>query len=206
MALAAKSLFISVQDYLEGEKMSEVRHEYLDGEVLAMSDESRRHNRIAFNTARQLDEHLEDSDCEIYFESGKLQIAPLNYFYYPNVVVTCEKADNDESMVTSPRLVIEVLSPSTSATDLREKAVAYRQRKSLREYLILEQNAMKALLWRREKRKQWSQWNRYEIAANEMLELSSIDFRVKLSALYRGVSLPSAVSSPPARKRPASKQ
>jgi hypothetical protein len=115
MALAAESLFISVQDYLEGEKMSEVRHEYLDGDV------------------------------------------------------------------------------------------AYRQLKSLREYLILEQDSMKAVLWRREKREQWSQWNRYEIPANEILELSSIDFCVKLSALHRGVSFPPTVSSPPARKRPASK-
>lgn len=202
MGLAAKSLFISVRDYLEGEKTSDVRHEYLDGEVFAMSGESRRHNRIAFNIAKQLDEHLEESDCEVYFESVKLQIAPLNYFYYPDVVVTCEKDDVDEYVITSPRLVVEVLSPSTSALDQREKAISYRQVKSLREYLILEQESVRAVLWRREKRGQWS---RYEIGAEGTLELSSIDFSVKLSALYRGVIFPRPVSSSPVRKKPASK-
>ncbi len=189
MGLPAKFTRISVAEYLAGEQVSEVRHEYLDGEIFAMAGESRRHNRIAGNIFSRLRSHLEDDDCEVFFESVKVQIAALNHFYYPDVVVTCESDDDDEYIITNPRLVVEVLSPTTSATDLREKLFSYRHLKGLREYLILEQESIKAILWRRGKRGQWS---RQEFGGDEELQLESIDLKVQLSDLYRSVKFPKA--------------
>lgn len=187
MGLLAKFTRISVEEYLAGEKVSEVRHEYVDGEIFAMAGESRRHNRIAGNIYGRLQSHPGNSDCDVFFESVKVQIAVLNSFYYPDVAVTCESGDDDEYVITSPRLVVEVLSPTTSATDLREKLFSYRHLKSLREYLILEQDSIRAILWRRGKRGQWS---KQEISGDEELQLESVELSLKLSELYRGVKFP----------------
>ncbi len=71
---------ISVKDYLEGEKISRVRHEYIDGEVYAMAGTSKNHNRIIKNILRNLENHLSGSDCEPFFVDIKVRVEKLNRF------------------------------------------------------------------------------------------------------------------------------
>ena len=90
MALANVKRKITTSDYLEGEKISEIKHEYIYGEVFAMAGTSDRHNRIAGNFFSKIDNHLSDSDCETFIESVKLK-ADAQTFYYPDVMVACDR-------------------------------------------------------------------------------------------------------------------
>jgi len=109
--------FISAKDYLEGEKTSPIRHEYLGGQIFAMSGGSEEHNRIALNVASFLRFHLRGSRCKTFIADMKVKIAiaenTSDIFYYPDVMVTCNPQDTEKYYKSFPCLIVEVLSPST---------------------------------------------------------------------------------------------
>lgn len=178
---------MTVAEYLESEKNGTVRHEYLDGEVYAMSGASKRHNLVSVNLLTQLRERLRGGPCQVFIVDVKLFIEALNFFYYADIVVTCDPEDADDYIVKRPVLVVEVESPSTAGIDRREKLMTYRKVESLREYLRLSQDSISAEVHRRDDAgKRWIE----QIAADQALRLESVDFSVALSALYEGVELP----------------
>jgi Uma2 family endonuclease len=117
MAMAEKVM--TVNEYLELEKHSEVRHEYVDGELLAMAGEKIRHNRIAGKTLRLLADLAEARGCLVLTENIKVRTKDTKY-RYPDVVITCETI-SDEYMVLEPWALFEVLSESTAETDATTK-------------------------------------------------------------------------------------
>ena len=131
--------FFGVEEYLQLEEKSEMRHEYLGGQIFAMSGGSKEHNLIAGNIYSRLRSHLRGSSCSVFMADMKVKIELANQandiFYYPDVVVTCDDQDQDRFFLNYPCLIIEVLSPSTETTDKREKLVNYktleRDRKSV---------------------------------------------------------------------------
>jgi Uma2 family endonuclease len=181
MGVPKLRLKISVEDYLEGEKTSEIRHEYIDGEVFAMAGVKKRHNEINGNLLDRLRSHLKGSDCATYFVDVKVQVKKLNRFYYPDLVVVCGEDTESEYYVTRPNVVVEILSPSTAGTDRREKLFAYQEIESLSEYLMIDQDTHFAELYRRRDDGLWS-WIIFE--SGEDLELASIDFKMPMSELY----------------------
>src|SRR5215210_9413337 len=140
MSLPKERQSLSVGGYLEGERDSEVRHEYVAGQAYAMAGASARHNRIALNIAGRLNDLLADGECEAFMSDMKVRVAP-DLFYYPDVVVACDPAGGDPYVRAEPRLVVEVLSPSTERTDRREKLAAYQSCPSLQEYALVSQDA-----------------------------------------------------------------
>lgn len=142
---------ISIEDYLEGEKVSQVKHEYLDGEIYAMAGTSKSHNRIVGNLYKKLISRLQGSGCDTFFVDIKVRVEKLNRFYYPDIVVVCGEDNEDEYYAVKPTLIIEILSPSTKLTDRREKMFAYKEIESLEEYVLIEQNRMYAEIYRRRK-------------------------------------------------------
>src|SRR2546421_12532355 len=104
--------YLSVADYLAGERDVDVRHEYVDGQVYAMAGASDRHNRIALNIASRLNDQLADDRCEAFMADMKVRVTE-DLYYYPDVVVTCDPPGGDPYFRTQPRLIVEVLSPST---------------------------------------------------------------------------------------------
>jgi Uma2 family endonuclease len=130
----------SVEEYLSLEAGSNVRHEYLDGEILAMSGGSRNHNQIAQNLTRAFDE-LRSVGCRAYVTDLRLN-TPAGLYTYPNVMLICGEAmlthDNPET-VTNPLLIAEVLSDSTRDYDRMHKFDLYREIPSLRDYLLIDQ-------------------------------------------------------------------
>src|SRR5262245_32669255 len=92
---------MTVSEYLEMERASEIRHEYLDGEIYAMSGASKRHNRIGNNLHLHLDPHLRGGPCQVFTFDVEVYIEALNTFYYPDLVVSCDPEDNDEYFVKS---------------------------------------------------------------------------------------------------------
>ncbi len=178
---------ISAQDYLEGEKISQIKHEYLDGEVYEMAGTSIRHNRIIRNLLSRLNEKLDGSDCETFFVDIKVYVKKLNRYYYPDLLVVCGEINQNEHFTNSPLIIIEILSPSTALTDRREKMFAYKEIESLEEYILIEQNKIYAEIYRRRTDGLWS-W--IEFDENEEIEFDSIGFKTRMTDIYEGIELP----------------
>jgi len=114
--LATDPLYISPEDYLAAEETSPTRYEYRDGEVFAMTGGTLNHNVIIGNLFFALKSHLRGSGCRIFTENVKTRIKERNAFYYPDLVISCDDRDqpSDQQYIEYPRLIIEVLSPSTA--------------------------------------------------------------------------------------------
>src|SRR5438876_7868674 len=108
-AVAQSQQFLSVEDYLEGERFSEIRHEYVGGYVYAMAGASDDHNRIAGNIFGELRERLRGKRCEPFMADMKLKIAENEVFYYPDVLVACDPSDNATHFRERPTVIFEVL-------------------------------------------------------------------------------------------------
>lgn len=184
MALPKSVSYITIAEYLEGEKIADVRHEYVYGEVYAMAGESRRHNRIASNCFTMFGNHLENTNCETYFEGVKVQVRQAT-FYYPDVVVTCETDKEDEDYVLKfPCLIVEVLSPSTAATDKREKLIAYKLIDSLQEYAVVWQDEKRVELHRRND----DGWlTSFFLQDTDEVEFPSIGLKTTVAEIYRNI-------------------
>lgn len=178
---------ISAQDYLEGEKISQIRHEYLDGEVYQMAGTSIRHNEIIGNINEKLRRHLRGGKCRSLFTDIKVYVKKLNRYYYPDLLVVCGEINQGEHFTNSPLIIIEILSPSTALTDRREKMFAYKEIESLEEYVLIEQNKIYAEIYRRRADGLWS-W--IEFDEDEEIEFNSVDFRMVMKDIYEGIELP----------------
>jgi Uma2 family endonuclease len=148
---ATQNEFVSVEDYLAAEEASDVRHEYLGGLVYAMAGETRCHNRIVGNLYSAIGSRLRSRSCAIYFSDIRVNLDLRNdeYYYYPDIVVTCDKRDTHARFVRYPKLIIEVLSESTERTDKREKFFAYTSIPSLEEYILVSQAGPELTVFRR---------------------------------------------------------
>jgi len=171
---------LSPSEYLQQERDAEQRHEYLDGEIVAMAVGSRAHNLLATRVARLLGNHLEGSGCRVYQSDMKVRVERANRFYYPDVMVCCDPLgpDANEYFETAPRLIVEVLSPGTAANDDGEKRVNYQSLDSLDEYLLLDPETSDAVLYRRGGRF----WTRIALAPQDEVDLRSVGFRQALAA------------------------
>jgi len=128
---------ISIKDYLDGERRSQLRHEYVAGQVYAMAGASERHNRIALNLAFQLRTAARGGSCGVFMSDMKIRVRQGERFYYPDVALVCDATDQTEYYKDNPCLIAEVLSPATEATDRREKWLAYQELPTLRYYLLV---------------------------------------------------------------------
>jgi Uma2 family endonuclease len=128
--------------YLAGELESEVRHEFSDGTVIAMAGASRRHERVSMNLANRIYNYLREHPCEV-FKSGmklRLEIYGRTFFLYPDIIVSCDPFDGDAQFLSSPKLIIEVLSEN-EVRDRVEKFLIYQRIPSLEEYDVVSQSA-----------------------------------------------------------------
>lgn len=186
MGLAKLKTKISLEDYLEGEQISQIKHEYINGEVYAMAGASDRHHRICANVFIKLDAHLAESKCEAFMAEMKLK-ADEKTFYYPDVFVSCDKPIKSAFFREEPILIIEVVSPSTRQTDRREKLCVYQQIPTVREYVIIEQDKMIIELHRRQPDGRWITYFYNEGDLDEILEFQSVELKLTLEEIYRRV-------------------
>ncbi len=177
--------FISVPDYLQGEETSHIRHEYLGGQIFAMSGGSEEHNRIAGNIYASLLAHLRGSGCKTFIADMKVNLPiPQNtasLFYYPDVMVTCDPQDTEKYYKTRPCLIVEVLSPSTQNLDGREKRLNYQSLPSLQEYVLVSQEEMQVEVYRPNEAGNWS----FDIlGSQDSLELQSVGLTLTMADIY----------------------
>ena len=175
---------LSVEDYLEGEKTSPVRHEYIAGQVYAMAGSSARHNGIALNLATRLRPHLRGGPCRVFMSDVKARIEALDLFYYSDVMVSCDAEDRAEYFRSRPCLIVEVTSPSTESIDRREKLLAYQKLDSLREYVLIAQDEVKAHVYRRDDLGKW--WVQ-TLTETDELRMESVGLNIPLLELYENI-------------------
>lgn len=182
---------ISVADYLDGELRSPVRHEYIDGEVFAMSGSSRRHNLIVGNLFTAARTGARGRGCQVFANDMKVFIAARNIFYYPDVSCCCDPLDREDYFLTRPCFVVEVLSPSTAAIDRREKRLNYATLDSLREYVLVNQDQRRVDVYRRGADGAWSA---EKIEGHGTLQLNCVSLSLSLDDIYEDVELPPFVA------------
>ncbi len=177
--------FISITDYLEGEKISPIRHEYLGGQIFAMSGGSEEHNRIGGNIYASLLRHLRGSGCKTFIADMKVKISMAenssDIFYYPDVMVTFHPEDTEKYYKSFPCLIVEVLSPSTQDLDRREKRLNYQSLASLQEYVLVDQTEMKVEIYRR---LGVGHWSRESLGKEDFLELNSVGLTLTIADIY----------------------
>lgn len=186
--------WISAEEYLEGERSAEVRHEYVDGRVYAMAGASDDHNRIAGNIFAELRERLRGHRCEPFINDMKVKIPPAfaDVYYYPDVVVACDPTDNARYFRERPTVIIEVLSTETERTDRREKAIAYRQIATVEAYVLVEQERMAATILRRAE----PGWQSEVIEGlGSTLKLPGLGVEIPLERIYERTTLAGARAS-----------
>jgi Uma2 family endonuclease len=184
MGLAKLKHHIGITEYIESEELSETRHEYIYGEVYAMAGASDKHSLITGNIFGNLWTHLRNAICQPFSENMKLR-ANEQTFYYPDVMVACDETPESPYYRQEPILLVEVLSPSTERIDRNEKLNAYRNIPTLREYLIVWQDEIRAELHRKQTDNSWTAEIYDELEAE--IRLDSIDFNLTLAEIYRRV-------------------
>ena len=175
----------SESDYLAYEAQSPVRHEYIAGEIFAMTGASIRHNVIALNLASALRTHLKGTPCRALIEGVKLRLRKEQSYFYPDVMVTCEdrlqELDSQQQIVEAPLVVIEILSPTTEATDRREKLRAYRTLPSLKEYLLVSQEQAQVEIYRR---RGDIGWDIITYEPGDTVEIASLEIKLGMDEIY----------------------
>ena len=193
MSSPAPTRLITIEDYLAGEAVSPIRHEYVAGEVFAMAGATEEHATIAGNLFAMLRAHVRGGPCRVYIADMKLRVATANAFFYPDVFVTCDPADTAEPLAKHhPRLICEVLSESTEAYDRGGKFAAYRGLESLSEYLLIDSRQRAVEVFRR----QPDGWLLAPVPPHGRLELGSIGFTCAVDALYEDVVFPAQADTP----------
>jgi Uma2 family endonuclease len=185
--LQTRPVPMSAAEYLEQEERSPTKHEYVDGEVYAMSGSTRRHNLIATNLLHRA-AAVGSKECQVFGPSMKVHVEEYNSFYYPDMSVCCDPSDDHDLFLVRPCFLVEILSPSTARIDRREKRIAYTSLESLREYVIVDQSQMRVELYRRE----GEIWRAYLLnEAEDVVESTCIGLRLTLAEIYDGVEFPS---------------
>jgi Uma2 family endonuclease len=191
MPLATDLSPLSPEAYLEWEKESDTKHEYLNGEVFALAGAKDAHVTVCINLVSLLHAHLRGGPCRVYMADMKVSVERVNAFFYPDIVITCDERDREtEYYKRFPTLIVEVLSESTAAFDRGSKFSSYRKLDSLKEYLLVDPDSLNVDCFRLDETT--GHWVLYPFAAGETVELASIGLSVPIESLYENVLPPSA--------------
>jgi len=171
-------------EYLELERSSDIKHEYLRGEVIALAGGTPEHSRLAANVIGELRTALSGRPCVVFTSDARVRIEATDRATYPDVTVVCERlehAADDRDTITNPVVIVEMLSDQTEADDRGEKFAHYRRLASLREYVLVSQRTTRIEVYRR----QGLAWVFSEAAAGQALALESLGVTLSVDEIYR---------------------
>ncbi|MEA3641940.1 MAG: Uma2 family endonuclease [Lamprobacter sp.] len=174
---------LSVEAYLAGEQDGELRHEYIDGQLYAMTGASRQHGLIVSNLVAGLRPLIRGRGCQLFANAMKvrLRIAEQDIFYYPDLLLSCDAEDRETYYCTKPCVIVEVLSESTERIDRREKFLAYTTLPSLQDYLLVSQTRRE--VWHYRRSQDWAA----EVLSDGDLSLDCLEIRLSLASLYEEI-------------------
>ncbi len=177
-----QSDYMSEQDYLEREKISETKHEYFDGEIFAMAGASRSHQRIISNLVIDIGTHLKNTPCEVFSSDMKVRADKGKKYFYPDVIVSCTKGDGNSHFEESPRIIVEVLSSSTRKFDQTSKRLVYQNITTLEEYVLIEQDRVEIQVFRRA-----DNWQSSYYYIDDEITFTSIGLTLPVLEIYQRV-------------------
>ena len=185
MGYAAQKPVFTAAKYLIWEAGQTGRHEFVDGEVFAMAGAEDRHVTVALNLAFALRQHLAGGPCRTYMSDMKLNVAAANQYFYPDLLVTCSASDMVNASVKSePKLIAEVLSPSTAAYDRGLKFGYYRSVPSLQEYVLIDLDTRCTDCYRKGTD---GLWVLHPFAKGEAVTLASVTLEISAAQLFAEV-------------------
>ncbi|NJN62942.1 MAG: Uma2 family endonuclease [Coleofasciculaceae cyanobacterium RL_1_1] len=172
--------------YLELERLSPIKHEYLQGQVIAMAGASKAHAIITGNLTALLTRHLRGTRCLAFASDIKVRLNDRNAFYYPDLVVTCDDRDRDadDDALRHPTLIVEVLSKTTAAFDRGDKFADYQTLDHLQEYVLIHQDQILVEIFRRQTVNLWSPT---VYRSGDRLEFPSLNFSCAIEDLYENL-------------------
>jgi len=171
---------VTEAEYLAGEEIAEIKHEFIDGEVYAMSGASKNHERISGNIFVNLHAHLQNSPCEPFSSDVKVKVG--DDFFYPDAMVVCDDQTDNDYYTETPTIIVEVLSKSTRRYDETIKRTAYQSIPTLQEYVLIEQDFVNVEVSRKK-----DQWSSKHYLLGDSLTLESIGLTIKVEDLYQRV-------------------
>jgi Uma2 family endonuclease len=170
---------LSPEEYLVWENQQETRHVLVDGYLYALTGASLRHDEIAMNLASALHVHLSGGLCRVYKSDIKVDVA--NDFYYPDLVVRCDDngSSKNQFSISDPKVIVEVLSPSTQRFDRGDKRLAYLQIPTLTDYVLISQDSQYVEHFSAD-----GSLNTFSVDT-DLLSIESLQFSIQLSEIYR---------------------
>lgn len=193
MANPALKPHFSPEEYLAWEAEQTQKHEYVDGEVFAMTGAAEGHITVCLNVAMALRQHLKGSPCRTFMADMKVRADASNGFYYPDVVVTCSARDAQDPLVKrEPTLLVEVLSPSTAAYDRGAKFSSYRQLASLQEYVLIDTDTRTTDVYRKGAD---GLWVLHPFAGDQAVELASVALTMPAAVLFDELDTPATLEA-----------
>ena len=187
--IAARENFpqLTPKEYFAWEEKQLEKHEYIEGQVYAMSGGSVNHGRIAIRFTTMFDSHLESSSCIIGNSNIKVKMVRSENYTYPDISVTCDDRDKTTTQyITYPSLIVEVLSPSTEAYDRGGKFRLYSHNPVLQDYLLVSSTSIEIDLYHKKDNGEWIIINYKE---GDMIELKSINLTFAIAQIYQGITL-----------------
>jgi Uma2 family endonuclease len=193
IAVPSHSPKLTPAEYFAWEEQQLRRHEYINGEVYAMSGGTQNHSRIALKFAALLDNHLTDGVCRVFNSDCRVNLVGTNDYTYPDASVSCDRQDKTTAQyITYPCLIVEVLSESTEAYDsLLEtlcergnKFFRYRQNPQLQDYVLVSSQDIAINLYRKDINGKWEIVN---YRAGDVVELQSVNLSFPIEQIYRGI-------------------
>jgi Uma2 family endonuclease len=184
-----QQLHMTLEEYLAYDRASEIKHEYYDGEVVALAGGTTAHNRLTLKMAMLLAEEIGwRGPCKVYASDMQVLVAKKQYVY-PDVVISCDISDHQETSDTlySPRLIVEVLSPSPEAKDRGIKLDWYRAHPCVHEYILINTRFQLVEIYQRNDNDSWTY---HTYGAGKMIELANLDLHISVDALYEGLRIP----------------
>ena len=177
MSAVIQKRYISESEYLELEENSNIKHEYINGEMWAMAGAKRNHNEIT-STLRHLGNHLDGSPCSVFVSDMKLKVN--HNFFYPDVIIACD--DEHDDYTEKPRIIFEVLSKSTEKFDKSYKMTCYKTLPSLQEYVLISQDCAEIMICRRSKN-----WAAEFYFLGDNVTFESIGLTLPVETIYQRV-------------------
>jgi hypothetical protein len=178
--------YISPEIYLEGERVSPIKHEYRQGQVYAMVGAKKPHIVLGTNLATVLNIHLDDSPCLVLTSDITVRLEAANCYYYPDIAVVCDEREinSNDDFILSPILVIEVLSKSTEAFDRGDKFTDYQTCPTLKEYVLVHQNQKRIECYRLGA---LGVWTEQIYGGGDEVAFQSVNYRGSIEGIYRKV-------------------
>lgn len=180
MATAQQIALMSEEEYLEGEKIAALKHEYVDGHIYAMAGAHSNHNSLAINISSEFRNHLKGKPCRAYMSDMKVRIANGSKYYYPDVLVNCPPVNG--YFTETPTIIVEVLSNSTRRIDETEKRLAYMQIETLEEYVLIAQDFVQIEVIRKSEG-----WKSAKYFLGDEVTFTSIGLTLSVEEIYDGV-------------------